>query len=123
MNRCCAIAALIECFQEKPSWCRHELLCQRIALHIPRSNCPTDWMLHIKSYLLTYFAYPLFSKIFEQLWHTADVFHRFKQHVVSFVPFNQFHFTETVLLKVNTDVTVNMDKAKLYRLICLIWQQ
>ena len=28
MNDRCAIAAWIECFQEKPSWCRNEQVCQ-----------------------------------------------------------------------------------------------
>ena len=28
MNSRCAIAAWLECFQEKPSWCRNEQVCQ-----------------------------------------------------------------------------------------------
>ena len=28
MNSHCAIAAWLECFQEKPSWCRNEQVCQ-----------------------------------------------------------------------------------------------
>ena len=28
VNSHCAIAAWLECFQEKPSWCRNEQVCQ-----------------------------------------------------------------------------------------------
>ena len=28
MNSRCEIAACLECFQEKPSWCRNEQVCQ-----------------------------------------------------------------------------------------------
>ena len=28
MNSHCAIAAWLECFQEKPNWCRNEQVCQ-----------------------------------------------------------------------------------------------
>ena len=40
MNSRCAIAAWLECFQEKPSWCRNEQVCQgRISVkRFERSN-------------------------------------------------------------------------------------
>ena len=40
MNSHCAIAAWLECFQEKPSWCRNEQVCQgRISVkRLERSN-------------------------------------------------------------------------------------
>ena len=40
MSSRCAIAAWLECFQEKPSWCRNEQVCQgRISVkRFERSN-------------------------------------------------------------------------------------
>ena len=36
MYRRCAIAASLECFPEKPSWCRNEQVCQRGAKSVKR---------------------------------------------------------------------------------------
>ena len=46
------IAAWLECFPEKPSWCRNEQVCQGVTC---KELCvPTDWILsNIKMYLFT----------------------------------------------------------------------
>ena len=42
MSSRCAIAAWLECFQEKPSWCRNEQVCQgrKSVKRFERSNGP-----------------------------------------------------------------------------------
>ena len=56
VNSRCAIAARLECFQEKPSWCRNEQVCQgrKSVKRFERSN-GRDTALYIKTYLYRYF--------------------------------------------------------------------
>ena len=52
MNSRCAIAAWLECVQEKPSSCRNEHVCQGRKINVKLLSGPTDWILrYIKRYL------------------------------------------------------------------------
>ena len=65
MNSRCAFAAWLECFQEKPSWCRNEQVCQgrKSVKHFERSNVLDTALYKAYLFFTTTFYGDSFSKV------------------------------------------------------------
>ena len=74
------IAAWLECFPEKPSWCRNEQVCQGGQKVKSALSGPTDWILHYIKTTFTFYTCLLRLPASQDTYHHERVISRMFYH-------------------------------------------